>query len=67
MAASGVMTGIVGWYVAGHQILIAYPPLDAVPQVSALALLGTAIGLAGGLCAPPAAVPFHRIPQEVTA
>ncbi len=67
MAASGVMTGIVGWYVAGHQILIAYPPLDALPQVSALALLGTAIGLAGGLCAPPPAVPFHRIPQEVTA
>ena len=39
---------IVGWYVAGHQPLIAYPPLDVVPQVSALALLGTAVGLVGG-------------------
>ncbi len=67
VAASGVVTGIVGWYVAGHQPLIAYPPLDAVPQVSLLALLGTAVGLAGGLCAPPAAVPFHATrPREVT-
>jgi energy-coupling factor transport system permease protein len=67
VAASGVVTGVVGWYVAGHQTLIAYPPLDAVPQISALALLGTMVGLAGGLCSPPAAVPFHRIPREVTA
>jgi energy-coupling factor transport system permease protein len=67
VAASGVLTGIVGWYVAGHQPLIAYPPVDVVPQVSALALLGTMVGLAGGLCSPPAAVPFHRILREVAA
>ena len=54
------MAGVVGWCVAGHQPLIAYPPLDAVPQVSLLALLGIAVGLLGGLCSPPAAVPFQR-------
>jgi energy-coupling factor transport system permease protein len=71
VAASGVVTGVVGWYVAGHQPLIAYPPLDAVPQVSLLALTGIAVGLAGGLCSPPAAVPFHAAaraqPQGVPA
>jgi energy-coupling factor transport system permease protein len=71
VAASGVVTGAVGWYVAGNQPLIAYPPLDAVPQVSLLALAGIAVGLAGGLCSPPAAVPFHAAPtarpQELAA
>ncbi len=67
VAASGVVTGIVGWYVAGNQPLIAYPPLDAVPQVSLMALSGIAVGLLGGLCSPAAAVPFRAPARGVPA
>ena len=65
VAASGVVAGAIGWYVAGHQPLVAYPPLDAWPQTSLLVLLAAAAGLGGALCAPPAAVPFHLTAQEV--
>jgi len=58
VVGAGVVTGFVGWYVAREQVLIAFPGVDSFPTVSPLALLGIGVGLAGGLCAPPAAVPF---------
>lgn len=65
VAGSGLLAGVLGWYVAGHQPLIAYPPLDEVPQASLVVLLAAVVGLVGALCSPPAAVPFHRTHQEV--
>lgn len=58
VVAGGLAAGAVGWWIGGHQVLVAYPPLDAVPEVSLLALLGVAVGLAAALCspAPPEAV-----------
>lgn len=65
VAGSGLVAGVIGWYVAGSQPLVGYPPLDSVPQASLLVLLAAAVALGGALCSPPAAVPFHLTPQEV--
>ena len=65
VVGSGLVVGVVGWYVAGSQTLIAYPSLDAVPQVSVAVLLAAAVGLGGGLASPPPAVPFQATPQGV--
>ena len=46
-----------GWWKNRHQVPSANPCLDAVPQVSLLALLALANGLAGALCSPPQARP----------
>lgn len=67
VVGSGLAVGAIGWYVAGNQPLIAYPPLDAFPQVSLLVVVAAGIGLGGGLASPPPAVPFHPTPQEVAA
>ena len=42
VAASGVSVGVVGWWVNGHQILIAYPSTSVAPQISLVALVGRA-------------------------
>ncbi|MCW2791786.1 MAG: cobalt transport protein [Nocardioides sp.] len=58
VVGSGVVVGTVGWWVGRHQVSVAYPGLTSFPEVSGAVLLGLAVGLAGALCAPPAAVPF---------
>jgi len=49
---SGLVVGVAVWWINRHQIAIAYPGTDVVPQLSPLALAALAIGLAGALCAP---------------
>jgi energy-coupling factor transport system permease protein len=71
--ASGVAVGAIGWWMNRHQIDVAYPALTSFPPVSAVALLGAAVGLLGALCSPPPARPFaaHVAPararEEVAA
>jgi energy-coupling factor transport system permease protein len=70
VVASGLVAGAVGWWVAGHQVAIAFPDLAGFPVVSGVALLGSVVALAGALCSPPpstsyAAAAPHR--QEVVA
>ncbi len=55
MAASGVVVGAAGWWMAQHQLAIAYPSLAVAPTVSLVALLVAGIGLGGALVAPHAA------------
>lgn len=50
---TGAAVGIAGWWVARHQVPIAYPGLGDMPQVSAVALLGVLLGLAAAVLAPP--------------
>jgi energy-coupling factor transport system permease protein len=57
--ASGVATGVVLWWVAGHQLVVAYPDLSSFPQVTLVALLGSVLGLAAAAIAPE--------PRAVTA
>lgn len=52
VVTGGLTAGVLGWWVGTHQALVAYPPLDAFPEVSLVALLGAAVGLATALCAP---------------
>jgi energy-coupling factor transport system permease protein len=52
VAASGVVVAGLGWWMSRHQIAVAYPALDAFPALSALALAGGAVALAGPLCSP---------------
>jgi energy-coupling factor transport system permease protein len=59
IVASGAAVGVVGWWVNGHQLLIAYPDLSAAPQISLVALLGALVGALAGVAAPP--------PREVLA
>jgi len=73
VAGSGVLVGAAGWWLSHHQMLVAYPALDAMPPVSAAALLAAALGLLGALCSPlparPVSAPPARtdLPQEVAA
>lgn len=71
VVGSGIVVGVAGWWVSGHQVLVAYPGLDVVPSLSGVALLGVTVGLLGALCSPPAAIPFAAAPlparQEVAA
>ncbi len=55
VAGAGVAVGTAGWWLAHHQVLVAYPALDAFPPVSATALLAAVVALAGALCSPPPA------------
>ncbi|MGZ8745002.1 MAG: energy-coupling factor transporter transmembrane component T [Nocardioides sp.] len=52
VVCGGVVAGYVAWLLNRHQIAIAYPPLDVVPEVSAAAVLALAVALGGALCAP---------------
>jgi len=55
VAGSGLLVGFAGWWMAQHQLEIAYPSLAVAPTVSLLALVAAAIGLGGALVAPPSA------------
>lgn len=52
VVASGLAGGVLGWWVSGHQLLIAYPDLAAAPQISAVALAGALVGLIAAAAAP---------------
>ena len=52
--ASGVVAGATGWWVSTHQVALAYPALDAWPQVSGVALAGLLVALGGGAVRPAA-------------
>jgi energy-coupling factor transport system permease protein len=72
VAGSGVATAALGVWTGRSQLLVAYPPLDAVPVVSAVVLLGVAVALAGGMAAPRpvlvlAGAPAPVVPQPVGA
>ncbi|MDQ4053433.1 MAG: energy-coupling factor transporter transmembrane protein EcfT [Actinomycetota bacterium] len=54
VAACGVAVGVVGWWVNGHQVPIAYPSPSVVPEISLVALAGTLLGIAAAAVAPPA-------------
>lgn len=55
VVASGLLVAGIGWWVSEHQILVAYPPLDAFPTLSVAALAAGVGALLGALCSPPAA------------
>ncbi|MFZ2014539.1 MAG: energy-coupling factor transporter transmembrane component T [Nocardioides sp.] len=57
VAGSGVLVGAAGWWMAQHQLAIAYPSLAVAPTVSLVALLVAAVGLGGALVAPHSAAP----------
>jgi len=70
VAGSGVVTAGLGWWVSRHQVPLAFPDLSTFPEISAVSLLGAAVALAGGLCAPRPASPYvvHLpAPQGVAA
>lgn len=52
VVASGALVGVIGWWISRHQVAVAYPALDAVPTISAAALLLAVVGLAGPLLTP---------------
>lgn len=56
VVASGLAVGATGWWVSGHQVLVAYPDLTSFPPVSSLALLGACLGLVAALWAPEPAL-----------
>jgi energy-coupling factor transport system permease protein len=53
VAASGVVVGVVGWWVSGHQIPIAYPNPSVAPEISLAALAGPLLGIVAAAAAPP--------------
>ncbi|MBB6626676.1 energy-coupling factor transporter transmembrane protein EcfT [Nocardioides sp. KIGAM211] len=72
VVASGVLVGVAGWWVSGHQVPVAYPSLLAVPTVSGVVLVAAVVGMVGALCSPPPFTPYDvpqpaRRPQEVAA
>ena len=56
-AASGILVAVAMWRVAETQLLLAYPGVDVVPGVSALALVGVLVGLVPAVAAPPPTSP----------
>lgn len=50
--ASGLATGVVIWWVSGHQVPVAYPDLATFPPVTLVALLGSVLGLLAAAAAP---------------
>lgn len=67
VAGAGVAVGAIGWWLADHQLLVAYPVLDAVPPVSVAALLAAGVALAGALCSPLPARPPTTTPLRSDA
>jgi energy-coupling factor transport system permease protein len=53
VAASGLAVALMGWWVSGHQILIAYPSTSVAPEISLVALAGALVGIAAAVFAPP--------------
>ncbi|MCW2768421.1 MAG: cobalt transport protein, partial [Nocardioides sp.] len=62
VVGSGLAVGAVGWWVGGHQILVAYPDLTSFPRVSAQAMLGACAGLAAAVCAPEPVLQARSVP-----
>jgi energy-coupling factor transport system permease protein len=54
VACSGVATGVLGWWLAGHDLSVAYPGVAVVPVLSPAVLVAAGIALGGAVCAPPA-------------
>lgn len=52
VAASGLVVGYAGWWLAQHRVLIAYPDVTGAPQASLLALVGILVGLVPAIAAP---------------
>ncbi|WP_240641041.1 energy-coupling factor transporter transmembrane component T family protein [Nocardioides ferulae] len=52
VAAVGVLVAVTAWWVSEHQMLIAYPDLSVLPQVSLLALVGVLAGLLPAVASP---------------
>ncbi|WP_281168276.1 energy-coupling factor transporter transmembrane component T [Nocardioides insulae] len=50
---SGLAVAAAGWWVAHHDLAIAYPDVTLAPQVSLAALAGVAVGLVPAVAAPP--------------
>ena len=50
--ASGVAAGVLMWWVARHQVPVAYPDLVSVPTLSLLALVAAVVGLVAAAAAP---------------
>jgi energy-coupling factor transport system permease protein len=42
----------VGWWVAGHQLPVAYPDLASFPEVTLIALVGAVLGALAAAIAP---------------
>lgn len=59
VVASGLSVAACGWWVNGHQLLIAYPDLSSAPEISLVALAGVLVGAVAAVAAPP--------PREVLA
>lgn len=53
VAGCGVAVGLIGWWVARSQLLIAYPSFDIVPAVSAAALAAVLVAGAPSVLSPP--------------
>lgn len=61
VVASGVVVGYLGWWINDGQVAIAYPALDAVPQISGAALAMVLVAVAGPLASPtPRLAPATR-------
>ncbi|QWF20929.1 energy-coupling factor transporter transmembrane protein EcfT [Nocardioides sp. LMS-CY] len=69
VVASGVVVGALGLWISRNQLAVAYPPLDAFPTLSAVALAVGAVALLGPLCSPPQSRPAVVVPtrEEVAA
>lgn len=57
VAGGGVAVAALGVWTGRTDLLVAYPPLDAVPVITLAVLAGTALAVAGGLAAPMPAPP----------
>lgn len=57
VVASGLVVGYVGYWVSQNQLLIAYPDVARMPQISLVALLGVAVGVLALVVAPRPMVP----------
>ena len=69
VVASGVFTGITGWWVARTRCCSPSRP-RRLPELSGVALLGAAVALGGALCSPPPSVPYaaaRPLRQEAVA
>lgn len=53
VVGSGLAVGTAGWWIGRHQLPVAHPGVEVMPQVSLLVLLAALVALAGPLCAPP--------------
>ena len=57
VAGSGVLVAVVTWWVAGSDLAVAHPGVEAVPTLSLTALVGLLVGVVPAVAAPPPARP----------